>query len=69
MSCPGIVDDKAAANSGHSGGIRGIVELEVLNHLEKALGEISIRCFFDLIVGTRLVAADYIGQRNTRLAD
>lgn len=36
-----------------SGGIRGIVELEVLRRIEKALGDLPIQCFFDLIVGTR----------------
>lgn len=35
------------------GGIRGIVELEILRQLEKELGDlISIQSFFDLIVGT-----------------
>ncbi|OBW63936.1 MAG: Uncharacterized protein AUREO_059980 [Aureobasidium pullulans] len=35
------------------GGIRGIVELEVLRAIEKALGcDIRIQSFFDLIVGT-----------------
>lgn len=35
------------------GGIRGIVELEVLRAIEQALGgEIPIQAFFDLIVGT-----------------
>lgn len=35
------------------GGIRGIVELEILRLLEKELGDlISIQSFFDLIVGT-----------------
>lgn len=44
------------ANSYGSGGIRGIAELEVLLHIEKALGgKIPIQSFFDLIVGTRLV--------------
>lgn len=38
---------------GSSGGIRGIVELEVLKHIEMALGGLPIQCFFDLIVGTR----------------
>lgn len=38
---------------GYSGGIRGIVELEVLRRIEKALGDLPIQCFFDLIVGTR----------------
>lgn len=38
----------------HSGGVRGIVELEVLNAVERALGgKIRIQAFFDLIVGTR----------------
>ncbi|KAK6860680.1 hypothetical protein PG995_004316 [Apiospora arundinis] len=34
------------------GGIRGIVELEVLEQIEFALGGIPIQCFFDLVVGT-----------------
>ncbi|KAK8075762.1 hypothetical protein PG997_010425 [Apiospora hydei] len=34
------------------GGIRGIVELEVLEQIEIALGGIPIQCFFDLVVGT-----------------
>lgn len=45
-----------------SGGIRGIVELETLHALEEALGagcSLPIRAFFDLIVGTRLVAHAY----------
>lgn len=38
----------------HSGGIRGIVELEILRLIQKALGaKIRIQDFFDLIVGTR----------------
>lgn len=38
----------------HSGGIRGIVELEILRLIQKALGaNIPIQDFFDLIVGTR----------------
>jgi patatin-like phospholipase/acyl hydrolase len=37
-----------------SGGIRGIVELEVLRAIQKVVGDgIPIRAFFDLIVGTR----------------
>jgi patatin-like phospholipase/acyl hydrolase len=37
----------------YRGGIRGIVELEILRQLEKELGDlISIQSFFDLIVGT-----------------
>lgn len=36
------------------GGIRGIVELEVLRAIEQVLGgRIPIQAFFDLIVGTR----------------
>lgn len=36
------------------GGIRGIVELEVLKAIERQLpAGIPIRSFFDLIVGTR----------------
>jgi hypothetical protein len=38
----------------YRGGIRGIVELEVLQAIQRYLGgRIPIRCFFDLIVGTR----------------
>lgn len=41
------------------GGIRGIVELEVLQGIEKALGgKLPIQCFFDLVVGTRFVILD-----------
>ena len=39
----------------YRGGIRGIVELEILRQIEKALGGVPIQCFIDLIVGTRLV--------------
>jgi patatin-like phospholipase/acyl hydrolase len=43
-----------SANPFSSGGVRGIVELEVLKAIEKALGgNLSIQAFFDLIVGTR----------------
>ena len=39
---------------GVSGGIRGILELEILRAIELALGDkIPIQAFFDLIVGTR----------------
>jgi patatin-like phospholipase/acyl hydrolase len=35
------------------GGVRGIVELEILRQLEIELGDlINIQSFFDLIVGT-----------------
>lgn len=38
----------------HSGGIRGIVELEVLYEIEQELGQnFRVQDFFDLIVGTR----------------
>lgn len=36
------------------GGIRGIVELEILRQIEKAMGGmLAIQFFFELIVGTR----------------
>jgi hypothetical protein len=39
-----------------SGGVRGIIELEVLKALEAELGgKLPIQAFFDLIVGTRQV--------------
>jgi len=38
----------------HRGGIRGIVELEILRAIERFMGDkIPIQSFFDLIVGTR----------------
>lgn len=38
----------------HSGGIRGIAELEILRLIQVALGgKIPLQAFFDLIVGTR----------------
>lgn len=44
----------------YSGGIRGIIELEVLRHIEKYINKnssvgIDIQRFFDLVVGTRPV--------------
>lgn len=40
----------------HSGGVRGIIELEVLRAIEGELGgKLPIQAFFDLIVGTRQV--------------
>jgi patatin-like phospholipase/acyl hydrolase len=37
-----------------SGGVRGIIELEVLKAIETELGgRLPIQAFFDLIVGTR----------------
>ncbi len=42
------------ANKVFRGGIRGIVELEILRQIEHAMGgRLAIQCFFDLIVGTR----------------
>ena len=39
-----------------SGGIRGIVELTVLEKIEEALDmKVPIQAFFDLIIGTRYV--------------
>jgi patatin-like phospholipase/acyl hydrolase len=36
------------------GGVRGVVELEVLREIERYIGgHIPIQAFFDLIVGTR----------------
>ena len=44
------------ANGVLSGGVRGIVELETLKQIERAIGgKLSVQCFFDLIVGTRYV--------------
>jgi patatin-like phospholipase/acyl hydrolase len=37
-----------------SGGVRGIVQLQVLKEVEKVLGpDLPIQLFFDLIVGTK----------------
>lgn len=37
-----------------SGGVRGIVELQVLKAIEQCLGgKLQLQLFFDLIVGTR----------------
>ena len=45
---------------GFSGGMRGILELEVLRAIELAIGDkIPIQAFFDLIVGTRYNFADW----------
>lgn len=44
------------ANQASSGGIRGIVELEVLEAIERKFSRsqsLPIQAFFDLIVGTR----------------
>lgn len=38
----------------HRGGVRGIVELEILRAIELEFGgQVNIQHFFDLIVGTR----------------
>lgn len=40
----------------YSGGMRGIVELEVLKAIQNSIGvNIPLQTFFDLIVGTRFV--------------
>jgi patatin-like phospholipase/acyl hydrolase len=53
--------------STHRGGIRGIVELEVLRAIQQELGgtggeKIPIQAFFDLIVGTRQVFSLCVSQ-------
>lgn len=50
----------------YSGGVRGIVALEVLRELEKYLGgKIHIQDFFDLIVGTRYIATSNLEKQIT----
>ena len=45
---------REGSNSSLRGGIRGIVELEILRQLECALGgSLAVQCCFDLIIGTR----------------
>ena len=40
----------------YRGGVRGIIELEILKQIENTLGGgLKIKDFFDLIVGTRYV--------------
>ena len=52
--CDTILRIVRPANWAQRGGIRGILELEVLNAIERALGgELRIQSLFDLIVGTR----------------
>lgn len=54
------------------GGIRGIVELEVLNQIEIYLGgHLPIQSFFDLIVGTSTggIIAAGLGIKNWRVSD
>lgn len=42
------------------GGVRGIVELEVLRAIEEELGgNLHIQAFFDLMVGTRYVCIHF----------
>lgn len=49
-----VIDLVSLALIPYSGGIRGIVELEILRQIEKELGGgINIQSLFDLIVGTR----------------
>jgi len=46
------------------GGVRGIIELEVLRAIEQALGgHIPIQSLFDLIIGTRCVVMNLSGRR------
>lgn len=50
------VELKLAVLTFSSGGIRGIIELEILRAIEECLGHpFQIKHFFDLIVGTRCV--------------
>ncbi|KAG8629356.1 hypothetical protein KVT40_003221 [Elsinoe batatas] len=54
-----------------SGGIRGIVQLEILREIEEALGNhIPIACFLDLVVGSGMgaVIAAALGIQKRRLA-
>ncbi|KAH6886245.1 hypothetical protein B0T10DRAFT_490889 [Thelonectria olida] len=54
------------------GGIRGIVELEVLRHIEMELGGlVPIQSFFDLIVGTSTggIIATGLGIKNWRVTN
>ena len=45
----------------NSGGVRGIVELQVLLEIERNLGgKIRIQDFFDLIVGTRSALCNHM---------
>jgi len=49
------------ANFVDRGGIRGLVELETLKKIEIALGgNVPIRAFFDLMVGTRFVSEFHV---------
>ena len=62
LTLDGYVDDLVSPSARvedtdwvfYRGGIRGIVQLEILRQIEQALGgKLAIQCFFDLIVGTR----------------
>lgn len=46
-------DGKADVTLQISGGVRGIVELEILSLIQKLLDPIPLRMFFDLVIGTR----------------
>lgn len=51
--CPHF-ESKLIQSVDFRGGIRGIVELEALRQIERALGgSLPVQSFFDLIVGTR----------------
>lgn len=46
-------DSRDALTYNNRGGVRGIVQLQVLRELEKILGpDLPIQLFFDLIVGS-----------------
>lgn len=51
---PPITLDSWSNSFLHSGGVNGIVELKVLQAIEKILGpKLPVQLFFDLIAGTR----------------
>lgn len=51
-----LLANLSTTNTRLRGGVRGIVELEVLKAIERALGgNLRIQSFFDLIIGTRYV--------------
>jgi hypothetical protein len=56
------IEYKQKVLTNRRGGIRGIVELEILRHIEEYINRnaptgIDIQRFFDLVVGTRSVAS------------
>ena len=56
---PGYQYMNGFANPRNSGGVRGIIELEILKQIEVALGgRVNILSFFDLVVGTRYAISD-----------